>query len=132
MEAQVHILCSHCEKVLVEVQKDKTKNDRVINIEEEPLQNVNKRDEKRSSLDFKSESQEELDESSFCEIKIDYSKNEKAPSSAKSGRDIHTKLEQPEASFSERKLSGTLRKLDPALDKLRRIVGYETGKQYFF
>ena len=127
MEPQVHILCSHCEKVLVEVPKDKTKTEKVITIEEEPIQTLIKRDEKEPSLDFKSESQEEADESSFCEIKIDYSKNENAKSAAKSSGDVHTKLEQP-ARSSERKLSVTLKKLDPTFDKLRRIVGYATSK----
>ena len=38
MEAQVHILCSHCEKVLVEVPKEKvqTQKGNVSNVPENP------------------------------------------------------------------------------------------------
>ena len=79
MDAQVHILCSNCEKVLVELPKEKRNNDNVINIEKETNEgkgtNEDKtiEEEKEPSLNFKSMSPDE-EESSFCEIQIDYSK----------------------------------------------------------
>ena len=129
MEAQVHILCSHCEKVLVEVQKKKSNNDEVIDIEKEPSEKDEENGKRGSSLDLKSESQdEEEDELSFCEIKIDYSKNENSQLSVNSGGEVQSKLDQQEAEIAERKVSGTFRKFEPTLDKLRMIAGYEIRK----
>ena len=129
MEAQAHILCSHCEKVLVEVPKEKTKTENVFDVEEEkPLSKVKKCDENEASLNFKSESQDE-EESSYCEIKIDYSNTENAPSISKSGGEIQPKLESVESGHRkgsvERKVSGTFKKLEPTIDHIRRIVGDE-------
>ena len=132
MEAQVHILCSHCEKVLVEVQKKKSNNDEVIDIENELSEKADKSGKRESSFDLKSESQdEEEDESSICEIKIDYSKNENSQLSANSGGEIQSKLDQQGPGTAERKVSGTFRKFEPTLDKLRMIAGYEIRKYYF-
>ena len=130
MDAQVHILCSHCEKVLVEVPKEKRKTENVINVEgEDPLSKVIKSDENEASLNFMSESQDEV-ESSYCEIRIDYSKTENVPSTSKSGGEIQAKLESVETGHRkgsvERKVSGTFKKLEPTIEHIRRIVGYET------
>ena len=128
MEAQVHILCSHCEKVLVEVQKEKMKADEVINVEEGQLLKNQKCIKKESSLDFKSESQEELDESSLREIKIDYSKNEMSGLGEKVGAENQFKMTQQGSGFIKRKFPGTCRRLELVIVKLKMIRRYKMVK----
>ena len=118
METQVHILCSHCEKVLVEIPKEKRNAEIVSDIKQEPVAIEPKSTEKDASLNFKSDSQEE-EESSFCEIKIDYSKNENIPSSAKLGGEIFNKMELSEPGLSD----STKKKRNPTLDRFRRMAG---------
>ena len=114
MEAQVHILCSHCEKVLVEVPKEKvqTQKGNVSNIPEKPSSVEKTTNKIESPLNFKSESQEE-EESSYCEIKIDYSKNENIQSASRLTGEIRRKSIIPE--------SGTID--STALDRVKRIMG---------
>ena len=128
MEEQVHILCSHCEKVLVEVQKEKTKGDEVINLEEGKLLKNQKCIQKETSLDFKSESQEELDKSSLCEIKIDYSKNEMSQLGDKAGAENQFNLKQHVPGFVKRKFPRAISRMELAIVKLKMIRRYKMIK----
>ena len=134
MEAQVHILCSNCEKVLVELPKENQNKESVINIEEEKMDDQSKNKEKKEmedastneeekepSLNFKSMTPDGED-SSFCEIKIDYSKKERKRSSLRLAEDMILKediLERRKPSFGD----ATMKKLEPTIDKIRRIAG---------
>ena len=125
MDAQVHILCSNCEKVLVELPKEKRNNDNVKNIENETHEgkgtNEDKtiEEEKEPSLNFKSMSPDE-EESSFCEIKIDYSKKEHVPSNSRITEETISKMESADVRFGD----ATLKKFEPTMDKIRRMAGY--------
>ena len=133
MDAQVHVLCSNCEKVMVELQKDKrNKEDSVINIEKETIVEEKPSDEKievtidntideekEPSLNFKSISPDE-EESSFCEIKIDYSKKERARSHSRAAEDMILTDETLETvGFGD----ATMKKFEPTIDKIRMIAG---------
>ena len=134
MEAQVHILCSNCEKVLVELPKENQNKESVINIEEETMADkkmtkekkeingaTSNEEEKEPSLNFKSMTPDD-EESSFCEIKIDYSKKERKRSSLRLAEDMILKeeiLERRKPSFGD----ATMKKLEPTIDKIRRIAG---------
>ena len=133
MDAQVHVLCSNCEKVMVELQKDKrNKEESVINIEKETTVEEKPNNEKieatidntieedkEPSLNFKSMSPDE-EESSFCEIKIDYSKKERARSHSRAAEDMILTDETLETvGFGD----ATLKKFEPTIDKIRMIAG---------
>ena len=119
MEPQVHILCSNCEKVLVELPKEKRNNPKVINVEEEINEDKTTEEDKEPSLNFKSMSPDE-EESSFCEIKIDYSKKERVQSSSRIAEEMISKIESPDVRVGDT----TLKKFDHTIDKIRRIAGY--------
>ena len=133
MDAQVHVLCSNCEKVMVELQKDKrNKEESVINIEKETTVEEKPNNEKievtidntieedkEPSLNFKSMSPDE-EESSFCEIKIDYSKKERARSHSRAAEDMILTDETLETvGFGD----ATMKKFEPTIDKIRMIAG---------
>ena len=134
MEAQVHILCSNCEKVLAELPKENQNKESVINIEEKKMDDqitseekkeigdaATNEEEKDPSLNFKSMTPD-AEDSSFCEIKIDYSKKERKRSSLRLAEDMILKeeiLERRKPSFGD----ATMKKLEPTIDKIRRIAG---------
>ena len=132
MDAQVHVLCSNCEKVMVELQKDKRNKESVINIEKETILEEKPNDDKievkidntieedkEPSLNFKSMSPDE-EESSFCEIKIDYSKKERARSHSRAAEDMILTDETLETvGFGD----ATMKKFEPTIDKIRMIAG---------
>ena len=124
MEIQTHILCSHCEKILVEVPKGKSKFETVSDLRVGTLENkieclaeepsVSRCDEDKISV-------------SNCEINIDYGKSENSVSVFKSGGEINTTAIDPESGLADT----TRRKPDSALNKIRKIIVYATMERNY-
>ena len=121
MEARVHILCSHCEKVLVEVPKEKIKDETTSNLKVASLEN-NLTCNEQEITEMSTSDDEEHGDDEHREIEIDYGYKSKNPTSVSkqefTGNPVVSR--DCEKGFAD----STLKKLEPAIEKIRRLTGY--------